>query len=106
MPLEEVELPFDTDSLKNGRNRFIVFFSSRVDGRLWCPDCVAVEGLVNNTFRPEHGQYYGVLVYVGQKAEWKSENCIFRREPWCITAIPTIMKLDKARHPSTFRYIY
>lgn len=94
MPLEEVELSFDAELLKNRTSRFIVFFSSRVDGRLWCPDCVAVEGLVDNTFRSEHS-LHGVLVYVGQRAEWKSENCIFRRKPWCIITIPTIVKLDK-----------
>ncbi|KAL4069841.1 hypothetical protein V8B97DRAFT_642292 [Scleroderma yunnanense] len=100
MPLEEVELPFDTESLKNGSNQFIIFFSSRVDGTLWCGDCAAVEELVNETFRPEDGQQ-GILVYVGLKVEWKSADSIFRGEPWNLTAIPTIIKLNKVRQFTT-----
>ncbi|KAI6012403.1 hypothetical protein F5J12DRAFT_718288 [Pisolithus orientalis] len=96
MPLQEAELA----ALATGQNRFLVFFSSRVDGKLWCPDCAAVENLINETFAPESSPF-AVLVYVGQKAEWKSQDNIFRKDPWCLTAIPTIVRLNDVSRPRT-----
>lgn len=95
MPLQEAELPAEVAALATGQNCFLVFFSSRMDGKLWCPDCVAVENLINETFAPESSPF-AVLVYVGQKAEWKSQDNIFRKDPWCLTSIPTIVRLNDA----------
>ncbi|KAI6047870.1 hypothetical protein EDC04DRAFT_2556120 [Pisolithus marmoratus] len=99
MPLQEVE-PADFASLVTGQNRFLIFFSSRVDGRMWCPDCVAVERLVNETFAPASSPS-AVLVYVGKKAEWKSQDNAFRKDPWYLTAIPTIVKLNDVSRSCT-----
>ncbi|KAI6120674.1 hypothetical protein EDD16DRAFT_1574764 [Pisolithus croceorrhizus] len=100
MPLQEAELPAGFTSLRTGQYRYLIFFSSRVDGRMWCPDCVAVEKLVNETFVPESGPSAAV-VYVGQKAEWKSQDNAFRKGPWHITSIPTIVRLnDVSRSPT------
>ncbi|KIJ66206.1 hypothetical protein HYDPIDRAFT_109190 [Hydnomerulius pinastri MD-312] len=97
MPLRKVQFPSDTVSLKNGKERILIFFSSRIPetGALWCPDCVAVENLINNTFGSEQSPS-AVLVYVGQKPEWKTPDNVFRKEPWNLTAIPTIIRLDEA----------
>jgi len=55
-----------------------------------------VEDIVARTFAPADGPS-GLIVYVGQKAEWKTEKNIFRSMPWLIESIPTIVKLkDKA----------
>ncbi|KAG6332070.1 hypothetical protein ID866_7024, partial [Astraeus odoratus] len=74
---------------------FLVFFSSRLDGKLWCPDCVAVERLINQTFTAKESPP-ALLVYVGQRDEWRSKDNIFRGAPWHLTAIPTIIKLNEA----------
>lgn len=95
MPLQEAEPPADFTSLKTGQNHFLIFFSSRVDGKMWCPDCVAVEQLVNETFAAESSPP-AAIVYVGQKAEWKSQDNAFRKDPWHLTAIPTIVRLNDA----------
>ncbi|KAH7886040.1 hypothetical protein F5I97DRAFT_1810045 [Phlebopus sp. FC_14] len=94
MPIREIEFLSEVESLRNGKEKYLVFFSSRVEGKLWCPDCVAVEELIYKTFGPEQGPSAAV-VYVGQRSEWKSPDNIFRREPWPrLTAIPTIIRLS------------
>jgi len=96
MPLREAQ-PYDAASLRSEGGRFLIFFSSRLpeSNLLWCPDCLAVEDLIRNTFSCERGPS-AVLVYVGQKSEWKTPDNIFRKEPWKVEVIPTIIKLDKA----------
>lgn len=89
MPLSDGN---DFASLRSGQIPFIIFFSSQRNGRLWCPDCVAVEELVTKTFSSKKSRH-AALVYVGQKEEWKAKDNAFRREPWNIMAIPTIIKL-------------
>ncbi|KAH7923249.1 hypothetical protein BV22DRAFT_1015792 [Leucogyrophana mollusca] len=95
MPLREVEFPSDPESLKHAKEKYIVFYSSRVDGKMWCPDCVAVEEPVQRIFGDENGPS-AVIVYVGQKAEYGSKNP-FREEPWKIVSIPTIIRLKDVR---------
>jgi len=60
----------DEASLGNATERFLVFFSSRLpeSNLLWCPDCVAVEDLIRNTFCSEKAPS-AALVYVGQRSE-------------------------------------
>ncbi|KAI9570331.1 hypothetical protein HD554DRAFT_409028 [Boletus coccyginus] len=96
MPLREIQFPSDPASLPGGEERFLVFFSSRLpeNNLPWCPDCLAVEDLIKSTFS-ERGPS-AVLVYVGQRSEWKTPDNIFRKEPWKVRAIPTIVKLDEA----------
>ena len=57
---------------------FLVFYSSIVDGKMWCPDCVDVEPSVREAFdgaeKPE-----AQLFYVGKKEEWRP--CIQPRRP-------------------------
>ncbi|KAH0838088.1 hypothetical protein J3R83DRAFT_6332, partial [Lanmaoa asiatica] len=97
MPLREVEFPSNAVSLGNGKERFLIFFSSRLpeSGLLWCPDCIAVEDLIRNTFGSEQGPS-AVLVYIGQRSEWKTPDNIFRKEPWKVIAVPTIIRLGEA----------
>jgi hypothetical protein len=38
MPLREVEFPSDPKELTNAKEKFLIFYSSRIDdGQLWCP---------------------------------------------------------------------
>jgi len=58
-------------------------------------DCRDVEDLVARTFSPADGPS-GLIIYVGQRPEWKTEENIFRSAPWRIQSIPTIVKLKDA----------
>jgi len=97
MPLREVEFPSDPKELTNAKEKFLIFYSSRIDdGQLWCPDCVAVDQTIQDTFGPEDGPS-AVIVYVGQKPEWKTPSNVFRGEPWQINSVPTVIKLKDSK---------
>lgn len=96
MPLREVEFPSDPKDLEGAREQFLIFYSSRVNGQLWCPDCVAVDRTIQDTFRPQDGPS-AVIVYVGQKPEWKTPSNIFRGEPWQVTSVPTVIKVKNSK---------
>ncbi|KAG2044344.1 hypothetical protein BDR03DRAFT_885419 [Suillus americanus] len=96
MPLREVEFPSDPKDLEHAQERFLIFYSSRVNGQLWCPDCVAVDRTIQDTFGPEDGPS-AVIVYVGRKPEWKTPSNIFRGEPWQITSVPTVIKVEDSK---------
>ncbi|TFK99761.1 hypothetical protein BDV98DRAFT_570805 [Pterulicium gracile] len=76
---------------KNYPNNYLIFYSD-VDGeKMWCPDCVRIEGIVKDTFNSETAE--GTIVYVGLQHEWKSPSNLFRRE-FGISSVPTIVKLQ------------
>jgi len=58
-------------------------------------DCRDVEDLVARTFSPPDGPS-GLIIYVGQRPEWRTEANVFRSAPWRIQSIPTIVKLKDA----------
>ncbi|KAF9469803.1 hypothetical protein BDZ94DRAFT_28887 [Collybia nuda] len=93
MPLRISQEPIDSQSLKAVEEEYIIFYSSIVDGQSWCPDCRNVEDLVQNTFGTSDGPS-GVIVYVGDRLQWKSPSNVFRNEPWNLTDIPTIVRLQ------------
>lgn len=70
----------------------LIFYSSVVDGRLWCPDCRDVDGLVKTTFEND-SDWNGVIVYVGDRATWRDPNNKYRKG-WKIASIPTLLRLD------------
>jgi len=92
MPLHIADGSIDLHSLKNVPEKFLIFYSSIVDGKLWCPDCVAVDNLVRETFSAADSPS-ALIVYVGDRAQWKSPSNAFRGDPWELTSIPTIVKL-------------
>ncbi|KAG1783576.1 hypothetical protein EV702DRAFT_4583 [Suillus placidus] len=96
MPFREVEFPSDPKDLAHAKEQFLIFYSSRVNGQLWCPDCVAVDRTIQDTFGPEDGPS-AVIVYVGRKPEWKTPSNIFRGEPWQVTSVPTIIKVEDSK---------
>jgi len=89
MPLFE----FDSDGDPfSGPQRFIIFYASKVNGEMWCPDCRRVEGFVKETFSDTGPD--GLIVYVGTRSEWKSLGNKYRQDPWKITNVPTIVKVE------------
>jgi len=92
MPLRIFE-NVDPHSLKDAPERFLIFYSSVIDGKLWCPDCRDIQEEVQKTFEASDGPS-ALIVYVGDKPDWKSPSNIFRGEPWRLSSIPTIIKLQ------------
>ncbi|EKM84073.1 hypothetical protein AGABI1DRAFT_81793 [Agaricus bisporus var. burnettii JB137-S8] len=76
--------------------KILIFYSSPVHGELWCPDCRDVEQLVRDTFDSPHAPD-ALIIYVGDKSQWKAEHNPFRKDPWKLRVIPTIVKLDKGK---------
>jgi len=97
MPLHQLQDPTSPSHLKEAQGPFLIFYSSRDEsGELWCPDCRAVDALIRESFGPEG--HSGIIVYVGQRAEWKSPANAFRGDPWNVQSVPTIIRVrDGAR---------
>ncbi|KAI0033998.1 hypothetical protein K488DRAFT_46551 [Vararia minispora EC-137] len=75
--------------------QYVIFYASRgEDGEMWCPDCREVEALVKGALQTDTGPS-GLIVYVGNRLDWKSPTNPFRGEPWNIRAIPTIIHLKE-----------
>ncbi|KAI0645105.1 hypothetical protein C8Q79DRAFT_927357 [Trametes meyenii] len=93
MPLTESPSPADPEWVKANANAdYLIFFSSRDEsGTPWCPYCVAAEDTVKKVFSPADGPS-GVIIYVGQRAEWKTPSNPFRAEPWNVKGVPTIIR--------------
>ncbi|KAG2156540.1 uncharacterized protein EDB93DRAFT_1127235 [Suillus bovinus] len=94
MTLREVEFPSDPKDLEHIKEQFLIFYSSRMN---WAAmDCVEVDQTIQDTFGPEDGPS-AVIVYVGQKHEWKTSSNVFRGEPWQVTSVPTIIKVEDSK---------
>ncbi|KAL6307697.1 hypothetical protein BKA93DRAFT_727092 [Sparassis latifolia] len=98
MPLHETEDPATLSLLREVQQDFVIFYSSRDEGgELWCPDCRAVDELIQSAFGPDTG-HSGLVVFVGQRSEWKSPSNPFRGNPWNVQSVPTIIRIrDGAR---------
>ncbi|PFH52238.1 hypothetical protein AMATHDRAFT_140416 [Amanita thiersii Skay4041] len=96
MPLLTADSSIDPVSLKNVPDKFIIFYSSVVGGELWCPDCQDVQDLVKKTFDTPDSPS-ALIVYVGDRSQWKARSNIYRGDPWKIESIPTIIKLKNGK---------
>ncbi|KAG7452243.1 uncharacterized protein BT62DRAFT_1071407 [Guyanagaster necrorhizus] len=74
------------------KHDYLIFYSSIVDGQLWCPDCRVVDGLIKDTFGSDKSPS-ALIVYVGDRPRWKTPTNGFRGDPWKIESIPTVVKL-------------
>ncbi|KAJ7492350.1 hypothetical protein FB451DRAFT_1218029 [Mycena latifolia] len=86
----------DPASLEDRPEEFFIFYSDIVDGQMWCPDCRAVDDVVQKTFAGSESPA-AVIVYVGNKPEWKAVDNLFRGEPFNIRSIPTIVRLKEKK---------
>lgn len=91
MPLYEADGSIDPITLQTVPDRYVIFYSSVVDGEMWCPvssfdltrveslaltathfahlqDCRAVEQLVKETFS-EDSPVSCLIVYVGDRTQ-------------------------------------
>ncbi|KAJ6621145.1 hypothetical protein B0H10DRAFT_1017224 [Mycena sp. CBHHK59/15] len=86
----------DPASLTDRPEGFLIFYANVVDGQMWCSDCRAVDDVVRTTFTAPNAPL-AVIVYVGNKPEWKALDNVFRVEPFNIKEIPTIIKLREKK---------
>ncbi|KAI0695648.1 hypothetical protein BC835DRAFT_1273059 [Cytidiella melzeri] len=94
MPLRYTEDPAATATVHDASDKYLIFYSScDENGKMWCPDCRAVEEIVQKTFSSPNGPS-GLIVYVGQRTEWKSLSNPFRGEPWKVESIPTVIRVE------------
>ncbi|GAA5868648.1 hypothetical protein JCM8547_003767 [Rhodosporidiobolus lusitaniae] len=73
---------------------FLIFFSNpdEATGKPWCPDCADVQEAVE-TIVPEK---QSTLVFVGSRQEWKTPENPFRKAPFNVNNIPTIIKVTES----------
>ncbi|KAH9945401.1 uncharacterized protein BXZ73DRAFT_96392 [Epithele typhae] len=91
-PLKESPDPASPTWATSVDTDYLVFFASRdQEGKMWCPDCRAVEDLVKSTFEPP-GTPSATIVWVGQRSDWKTPAAPFRAEPWNVRSVPTIIR--------------
>jgi len=96
MPLRVAEPSTIPLSFVEAPENFLIFYSSPVNGKLWCPDCEAVDDIIRKVFGASDGPS-ALIVYVGEKAEWKSPSNKFRGAPWKIQSVPTIIKIRNSK---------
>ncbi|KAL1637742.1 hypothetical protein SLS58_009169 [Diplodia intermedia] len=110
------------DAAASGASSFVAVYASHVDvdveeeeeegsgggqkkekkekvRRSWCGDCVAAEPLVERKFDgggkcggEEEGKKCWV-VWVGDKAEWRTPENVWRKAPFGVTHLPTLVKV-------------
>ncbi|EIM92322.1 uncharacterized protein STEHIDRAFT_127155 [Stereum hirsutum FP-91666 SS1] len=97
MPLHTTTDPAALASFQESQDGYVIFYSSRdAHGKMWCPDCRDVEALVERTFSPSEGPT-GMIAYVGQRAEWRIASNPFRKAPWNVQSIPTIIRVRSSK---------
>ncbi|EAU92534.1 hypothetical protein CC1G_06545 [Coprinopsis cinerea okayama7 len=97
MPIYIADPSIDPVSLQTVPEKYLIFYASVVDGKMWCPDCVDVDPLIQEAFSGED-KPGALLVYVGNRTQWKTPSNIFRQAPWKVTGVPAIVKV-KDGHP-------
>ncbi|KAF9041841.1 hypothetical protein BDZ89DRAFT_1060207 [Hymenopellis radicata] len=104
MPLEYISDESFVRALPDPSNTdYVIFYSSVVDGQLWCPDCRVVDAFVKDTFEPSNpGTPRALLIYVGDRPTWKSKDNAYRGDPWKIHGIPTMLKVKEGKEIGRF----
>ncbi|GAA5938573.1 uncharacterized protein JCM15063_005359 [Sporobolomyces koalae] len=82
------------ESTSAAKPHFLVFLSS-VDpatGEMWCPDCRNPQQLIEQIVPEQASQ----LVFVGDRTSWKSPDSPWRKAPFHLSAIPTVIKVEQS----------
>ncbi|KAF9531943.1 hypothetical protein CPB83DRAFT_891282 [Crepidotus variabilis] len=99
MPLHTADGSITHSALATVPERFLVFYSSEVDGEMWCPDCRKVDTLVKDTFS-QSGPEGLILPFNGDICRWRKPGNPYRTEPWSVSNVPTIIKLQDGKEVS------
>ncbi|KAK4701075.1 hypothetical protein P7C70_g5163, partial [Phenoliferia sp. Uapishka_3] len=75
----------------SSRPHFLIFMASYEErGRPWCRDCEAAEGPIMALIPGSESS----IVFVGDRETWNDPENPWRRAPFNVTKIPTILKLS------------
>lgn len=78
---------------------FLLFYANLIDGKSWCPDCVAAKPIIDDNMKYlEKNSDTFITVYVGDKPTWKDPEHVLRHDDrFKVTGVPTLMlyKTDK-----------
>lgn len=96
MPLYTADPSIDHMSLLTVPEKYIIFYSSVVEDELWCRDCRDVDPLVKEVFSPEEGPS-ALIVYVGNRQQWKTPENIWRQGPWNVTGVPSVVRIENGQ---------
>ncbi|WWC95467.1 hypothetical protein V866_002331 [Kwoniella sp. B9012] len=72
---------------------YLIFYSDVEGGRMWCPHCRDVEGIVKSAFTG-NSKPNGVITYIGPYSGWKNVPTHPARIKYGVRSVPTIIKLD------------
>ncbi|ORX37582.1 thioredoxin-like protein [Kockovaella imperatae] len=98
MPLHVTPYPHVLNSL-NGptapKYTYLIFYSSFVDGQMWCPDCRNAEQNVKEVFEGDD-KPKGVILYVGDKPTWRDPENEYRKE-YKLRGVPTMIRMENGK---------
>ncbi|WVF68398.1 hypothetical protein IAT40_003163 [Kwoniella sp. CBS 6097] len=99
MPLVETNYPPPEDKiapLKDGKPTFLIFYSSVEDGKMWCPHCRDVQGIIKSAFQGS-SKPNGVITYIGSFAQWKHVPSHPARLKYGVRFVPTVIRLENGK---------
>ncbi|KAB2569383.1 hypothetical protein BFW01_g984 [Lasiodiplodia theobromae] len=94
---KELAETLKNDAKDSGASSFVAVYASHVatpagGSQSWCGDCIAAEPLVEKKFGGKFGEKCWV-VWAGDKAEWRTPDNVWRKAPFSITNLPTLIKV-------------
>ncbi|WRT69800.1 uncharacterized protein IL334_006791 [Kwoniella shivajii] len=81
---------------KDGKPTYLIFYSDIEGGKMWCPHCRDVEGIVKSAFTGK-SKPDGVITYIGPYSGWKNVPSHPARIKYGIKFVPTIIKLENGK---------
>ncbi|WVW86818.1 hypothetical protein I302_108873 [Kwoniella bestiolae CBS 10118] len=76
------------------KSTYLIFYSDVEGGRMWCPHCRDVEGVVKSAFTGG-SKPNGVITYIGPYSGWKNVPSHPARIKYGVRSVPTIIRLDE-----------
>ncbi|PBP15698.1 hypothetical protein BUE80_DR013420 [Diplocarpon rosae] len=90
-PASAVEAWLESSATASKPSFLVVYASLGADDQSWCGDCRDAEPFVNSKFA--ESKEVVKIVYAGQRDEWRSAENQWRRAPFSITNLPTLVKV-------------
>ncbi|KAL1621112.1 hypothetical protein SLS56_009317 [Neofusicoccum ribis] len=81
----------ESEAKSTGKNSFLVVYASLINGTSWCGDCRSAEPVLEKKFRGE--EEAATVVYAGDKLEWRKPENPWRKAPFSVTNLPTLIKI-------------
>ncbi|WWC65930.1 uncharacterized protein I303_108552 [Kwoniella dejecticola CBS 10117] len=72
---------------------YLIFYSDVEGGKMWCPHCRDVEGLLRSNFEGK-SKPHGVITYIGPYSGWKNVPTHPARIKYGVRTVPAIIKFD------------